>query len=134
MRGLEIEAEELFVKKFIIKEKRNRVAYELSSKKKRHNALDSLICNIDRTKIVADLTKTDVSDALCLIDKKYSLKEPCYILYDGEQDGCRMQLEQALNHFYYYGGSVALLCGENLVFIKEEAGLWSSCERLLLWD
>lgn len=122
--------EEVFVKTFIDKNKRNRVMYELFNSNKRGECIRRLPSNLSHVcKQIAIKNDEDIYKAI-LINKVMS---PIYIISDDERiDGKFEQPEKALNHALI-GGSTYILLFDHAIFIKEEIG-YSSPKYILFID
>lgn len=114
--------EEIFVNKFIDKNKRNRVVYELFNSKKRGDCIRKIPSLLAYDgKQISVKNDEDIYKAL-LIRKVMS---PIYVISDDERiDGKYEYPEKALNHVLFGGGTYILLF-DHAIFIKEEIGYGS---------
>lgn len=113
------EREKLFVRKFIQPEHRSRILYELLSPKKRSDALQRLFADCDEkySVMAGDFSKETL---LREISKRFDVKSKCYVISDSVADGKETDFLPAFDYTLNYGGVSVLLCGNDLVFIKDE--------------
>lgn len=111
--------EEKFVKTFIVKDKRERILYELSSAKKRSVALQRLYNSLDRNFAVLESQKLDEEELIAEI-KKYTKANDCYIIAESQHDGKRLPLKEAVEKVLYFGMACVIICDENTVVASEE--------------
>ena len=115
------EAEEYFVRNFIVKEKRERLLFELSGKKRRdgigrfcHSAEDLLIA--DRIGFSGKLPRSEIESLLT----RYGDINRCFIIsYDKAADGKCCGLEEALD-LVLGGGMAAVIISGSAAFIETE--------------
>ena len=116
------EAEKSFVKRFIKKEKQDRLLFELSGKKRQHgierfchNAEDM----IDTERIVYSGNNL-LPDEILKITKQYKVPESCYIIaYQKELDKKYVSLADAFNLVLGNGMAAIIVC-DNFVIIETE--------------
>lgn len=126
------EIEEYFIKNFIIKEKRQRILFELSSKSKRPIAISKLIQCIDTKTIVFNEKKVDDEILLGAIKKTFDIRRECYIIGDRtEHDGTFMRFVDAFRWAMEDSVACILICGEGTVFMKEETSFGSPAKMIL---
>ena len=111
--------EKLFVEKFICKNYRDRISYELNSKKKRENAI-MRFCHdienlIDTKKIKKIYNRFDICELV-----KFFNKKDCYVLSARFIEGKEMQAECALHYMEKESLSVIILC-DPICLIKNES-------------
>lgn len=117
---MEKEIEEKFVNTFIVKEKRNRILFELCSNKKRGEAIQKLIGALDDRYNVFRDSKVQEDEFLSVIKKYYDINKTCYVIADDSIDGKVLPFKTALNFMMESGGVYVLVCGDNLIIAKEE--------------
>lgn len=54
------------------------------------------------------------------ISKRFDVKSKCYVISDSVADGKETDFMPAFDYALNYGGVSVLLCGNDLVFIKDE--------------
>ena|SRR5690554_3603285 len=114
--------EEMFVKKFIDKNKRNRVIYELFNSEKRGDSIRKIPSILSHNFKEASVKSDEDIYKYLLIGKVMS---PIYVISDDQKiDGQFMHPEKALNHTLFGGGTYILLF-DHAIFIKEEIGYGS---------
>lgn len=117
------EYEKTFVDKFISKNKRARIEYELSHTKKRKNAIgrfchDSLNY-LEESKIIFSGNSITVHELNALI-KKYTQEKSCYLIsWDSDIDGGFLEREKALNKIIG-AGMASIMVFKNLLVIETE--------------
>lgn len=117
------EAEKSFVKKFIKKEKQDRLLFELSGKKRQHgierfchNAEDM----IDTERIVYSGNSL-FPDEILKITKQYKVPESCYIIaYQKELDKKYVSFEDALGLVLGNGMAAIIICNDFAVIETEQ--------------
>lgn len=110
--------EQGFVEKFVNKQFKERINFELRSKKKRNNAIDRFSHDadliIEKKYLVAKSTKFDEKEI-----RKYLLNIPIYVLSYKYSNGFYMSNEDAIDYLFEES-SVVLLIFENICIIKSE--------------
>ena len=117
------EAEKSFVKRFIKKEKQDRLLFELSGKKRQHgierfchNAEDM----IDTERIVYSGNSL-FPDEILKITKQYKVPESCYIIaYQKELDKKYVSFEDALSLVLGNGMAAIIICNDFAVIETEQ--------------
>ena len=117
------EAEKSFVKRFIKKEKQDRLLFELSGKKRQHgierfchNAEDM----IDTERIVYSGNSL-FPDEILKITKQYKVPESCYIIaYQKELDKKYVSFEDALSLVLGNGMAAIIICNDLAVIETEQ--------------
>ena len=117
------EAEKSFVKRFIKKEKQDRLLFELSGKKRQHgierfchNAEDM----IDTERIVYSGNSL-FPDEILKITKQYKVPESCYIIaYQKEIDKKYVSFEDALGLVLGNGMAAIIICNDFAVIETEQ--------------
>ncbi len=115
---MDVNVESCFVRECIKKEYRERVQFELQSKKHRQKAMSRFAH--DCVKILQVGYETVTASELVRILDTASDKEPCYLIMDGEGDGKTMPLSQAkvlLQNAYM----PVILISSRCIVIKPEA-------------
>lgn len=117
------EAEKSFVKRFIKKEKQDRLLFELSGKKRQHgierfchNAEDM----VDTERIVYSGNSL-FPDEILKITKQYKVPESCYIIaYQKELDKKYVSFEDALGLVLGNGMAAIIICNDFAVIETEQ--------------
>lgn len=117
------EYEKIFVNKFISKNKRSRIEYELSNSKKRKNAIGRFCHNslnyLEESKIIFSGNSITVYELNALI-KKYTQEKICYLIsWDSDIDGVFLEREKALNEIIG-AGMASIMVFKNLLVIETE--------------
>ncbi|WP_167957545.1 hypothetical protein [Anaerosporobacter faecicola] len=120
---MSLEYEEEFVEKFLTKNKRERLLFELSSTKKREHAIGHFCHNtldyIDENKIVY-MGNTLSNSELIKKLRSYSMKSLVYIISWNENlDGSLMEVDKAINEIEEEGMASIIMLG-NAILIKTE--------------
>lgn len=116
------EIEELFVKKFVIKDKRERVLQELFSKKKRRQVIDRLYMKLDPKYEICCIDKP-IENFVAEVNKVIKdFDKECYVFYcdDAEFMPFRTAFEKLLND----EGVIVIFYSDSIVVAKDE--LWNS--------
>jgi 5S rRNA maturation endonuclease (ribonuclease M5) len=130
---MEKSIEEKFVKAFIERGKRDRVLFELNSKK-REQAVLRLSAYIDQRYIVFASNKiTDEEIELQLL-KKTKAKDSVYILSDDSYDGQKLEFSKAFDNALHSCGTYIIVINENNVFMKDEVEIGSPKKYFLSRD
>lgn len=112
-----------FINNYITKNKRERILYELTSKKKRKNAIGRFCHNtleyIDKTKIVYKGNTISVYELENLIKKYTKDKEGYLISWDSDIDGSILPIENALNEVIGKG-MASIVVFSNVILIETE--------------
>lgn len=114
------EIESNFVKNFVIKDKRDRIQFELFSSKKRNQAIQRLYSSLDRKYIIIEDDKIKDDEFLLLIKKFLKPNESCYIIADSRDDGQLLSFDDAFDHMINGCAAYAILCGNDIVIMKDE--------------
>lgn len=123
--------EEQFVANFIVKNKRQRVLYELQKKDKRGWVIGTLSSwFISETVFRADvkLREDDVKRILTQLTKERN----GYVIADDTIDAKTLPIDEAVEAMFYNCGASLLVCGENVAFYKDEA-TFGAPEKLILY-
>lgn len=126
--------EKCFVERFIRKDRRERLLYELSNTKKRKDALSRFCHNaleiIDKSKMVYAGEALERNDLKKYIEK-YAKGEVCYVMsWVKEFDGKNITTDIALEHINSCG-MVVILVFKNMLIIKEEQSVGTANEYIL---
>lgn len=111
--------EENFVKNFIKKDKRERLLYELSSPKKREQAIQKIAGSVNDKCIVFSGPTTE-SRLNSMVAEIIGKNCQFYVISDGEDDGNVLPFDKAFAHLCEWGGAYVLLCGTTVAVVKEE--------------
>lgn len=119
---MNIDKEKLFVDRYIIKKRRERILYELSKPSKRIDALSRFCHNydmyVDERKII--YSGKEVSDELKKIIKKYGNETGGYMIcWDERYDSKDMTLECAIN-IMRDDGKCMIFMSEDICIISTE--------------
>ena len=117
------EAEKSFVKRFIKKEKQDRLLFELSGKKRQHgierfchNAEDMI-----ETERIVYSGNSLFPDEILKITKQYKVPESCYIIaYQKELDKKYVSFEDALGLVLGNGMAAIIICNDFAVIETEQ--------------
>lgn len=128
------EYEKKFVTKFIIKNKRQRIEYELTNIKKRKNAISRFCHNslsyIDESKIVYSGNSITIHELNKLMNE-YTKEKQCYLIsWNSDIDGDFLEREMALNAIIG-GGMASIMVFENLIVIETEQELGAAIKYVL---
>lgn len=128
------EKETLFVKQFIIKDRRDRLLHELTHPKKRQNAL-SRFCHSTEDMIDArtvfqcgtDVSRETIIKFLC----ENNSGNTCYVMaYLPELDGVECSIEEAVNKVIG-NGMAAIILADCAAFIETEQAQGAAIKYLL---
>lgn len=114
------EIESNFVKNFVIKDKKERIQYELFSNKKRDQAIQRLYSSLDKKYKIIEDDKIKDDEFLFLIKKYLKPNELCYIIADSNDDGHILSFDNAFDHMINDCVAYAILCGNDIVIMKDE--------------
>jgi len=124
--------EKKFVMNFIDKQKKERFLYELNSPKKREQAIKQLLFHIERKLILFEGTKIRNDEMKVLISKYFDIKSDVYLITDNSSDDGKIDsFENIYNKAIIGCFSYIILCGENLVYIKNEIDYGAPYKLLL---
>lgn len=117
------EAEKSFVKKFIKKEKQDRLLFELSGKKRQHG-IERFCHNAEDmidTERIAYSGNNLLPDEILKITKQYKMPESCYIIaYQKELDKKYVSFEDALGLVLGNGMAAIIICNDFAVIETEQ--------------
>ena len=117
------EAEKSFVKKFIKKEKQDRLLFELSGKKRQHG-IERFCHNAEDmidTERIAYSGNNLLPDEILKITKQYKVPESCYIIaYQNELDKKYVSFEDALGLVLGNGMAAIIICNDFAVIETEQ--------------
>lgn len=114
------EIEEKFVKTFVERDKRDRLLFELLSKKKRDIAIQRLYNSLDRKYKVIEDNKIKDKELLSVIKPYINMEAPCYVIADSVDDGNILPFKTAFDKMINGGMAYAILYGDNIVIMKDE--------------
>jgi len=126
------EIEKKFVMNFIEKQKKERFLYELSSPKKREQAIKQLLNHVDKRNILFEGNKIKDNEMKELISKYFDIKSDVYLMTDSSDNGKIDSFENIYNKAIMGCFNYIILCGENLVYIKDEI-VYGAPYKLLLY-
>lgn len=112
--------EETFVKKFILKEKRERVLYELNSVKKRNQVIHNLMNFLDKRFAVLYESKITDEGMRSLLKQYYNINKECYVIADSNDDGKVIPFKKAFAHMTEGCVDYLIILGNSTVVMKEE--------------
>ena len=117
------EAEKSFVKKFIKKEKQDRLLFELSGNKRQHG-IERFCHNAEDmidTERIAYSGNNLLPDEILKITKQYKVPESCYIIaYQKELDKKYVSFEDALGLVLGNGMAAIIICNDFAVIETEQ--------------
>ena len=117
------EAEKSFVKKFIKKEKQDRLLFELSGKKRQHG-IERFCHNAEDmidTERIAYSGNNLLPDEILKITEQYKVPESCYIIaYQKELDKKYVSFEDALGLVLGNGMAAIIICNDFAVIETEQ--------------
>lgn len=130
---MNIDKETLFVKKFIAKNKQERLLFELSSTKKRNQAILRLSNYTIDTAVQysgSDLNNDEIKQ---IFARKFDINNDCYVISDDSSiDGTIMSFKNAYTEACNGGSTYVLLCGNNVVFMKDEICFGAPAKQILI--
>lgn len=126
------EIEEKFVKNFIIKDKRERISYELSSLKKRATAIQKIFSMIDEKFAIWKNANVSYDDIISIAKNYFNIRKNCYVISETSDDGKLMPFQQAVENMLRYEVNYAIICDENTVLVSEEYNTFCSPNIMLL--
>jgi hypothetical protein len=131
------EYEEIIVKTFFTKRLQVRVMFELSSPKKRKEALNRLCHNYNKTlfeNYMIEIPKPNSNHIeIASLLKKHGAGDSCYVIsFNEEIDGKQLPLLTALEHAVGFGLPSIISCIPNeLAYFESEQGYGSSSRYIL---
>lgn len=128
---MDINKEKIFVKKFILPHKQDRVLFELSSKKKRQQCIVRLDEYINEKYLIFQDRKFTEEGISTKIFQLYQGSN-CYIIGDSIMDGKILSFKEALNNTLEDCGLNCLLCDTDVVLIKSEATVYDPYVSILV--
>lgn len=128
------EIEEIFVKNFIMKDKQERVLYELGSVKKRGHIIQQLISFLDSKYEVFCDKKVSDEIMLSAVQKYFDTNRLCYVIGDCVDDGKRLKFTDAFNRMMSDGGQYFILCDDGKTVVIKEEAYSSACKIILHKD
>ena len=113
--------EEKFVKNFIVKDKRERILYELNSPKKRSEAIRHICFSAydDRYMVFED-SKISYDELLSVVKKYINMEKDCYVISDSGDDGKLLPFKVAFANMLESEMSYVIICGENIALFGTE--------------
>ena len=124
--------EEKFVQTFVVKDKRERVLFELNSAKKRALATRRLYPLLDKRFAVFEGQNIDESELLAEIKKYSKINRTCYNISDSQDDGKVLPLEVAIKNMLEYEMTYVIICDENTVVASEEYEICGTPSKIIL--
>lgn len=112
--------EENFVKRFIVRSKRDRVLYELHSPNKRSHIIQKISEFMNDNFIVFCEKKVSTEKLLSEIKRYTEINNMCYVIGDCSDDGHNLRFIDAFNNMMDSGREYIIICENNTVIIKEE--------------
>ena len=123
--------EEKFVKKFILKDKRERTIFELGSRKKRIQTILRLVNYADERYAILCDSKIKDADLLKRITDFYNINSDCYVIAEHSDDGKKLPFKTAFENMCDGCGVYVIICNENLVVMKDEVVYGAPVKMLL---
>ena len=124
--------EQIFVKNFIVKDKRERTLFELSSDKKRDSIIHRIFGLLDDKYKVFCEYKINYEEFLSIIKKYADVKKNCYVIADSADDGQILRLDKAYNNMMFESGDYFIFYQDNIVIAKEEVIFGSPYKKILV--
>lgn len=123
--------EELFVKKFIVKGRKERIFFELSSEKKRRDRVYRLYNDLDGSCSIfsGQLSEETLPDK---IKKSVAKMKSCYVIADGADDGAVLPFELAFKNLEQSAGLYIIFCAPDIVIAKDEV-FYGAPEQCILY-
>ena len=112
--------EEKFVNTFVIKDKRKRILYELSSTKKRAVALQRLYNVLDKKLIVFESLNMSDNEVINEAKNFFEFNKECYIISETTDDGNMLPFEKALKNMLSYEVNYVIIYDEKTVMVAKE--------------
>ena len=112
--------EEKFVNTFVIKDKRKRILYELSSTKKRAVALQCLYNVLDKKLIVFESLNMSDNEVINEAKNFFEFNKECYIISETTDDGNMLPFEKALKNMLSYEVNYVIIYDEKTVMVAKE--------------
>jgi len=111
--------EEDFIKKFVEKKYRNRCLFELSSPKKRGEAIRQLSSKFKHSlEITCGKSHNEIIKTLANF---FSLSKKVYTISDMSCIDCSVRIfTEVFSEVMHGGGTYIILCDENTIFAKDE--------------
>ena len=123
--------EEKFVKKFILKDKRERTIFELGSIKKRIQTILRLVNYADERYAILCDSKIKDADLLKRITDFYNINSDCYVIAEHSYYGKKLPFKTAFENMCDCCGVYVIICNENLVVMKDEVVYGAPVKMLL---
>ena len=124
--------EENFVNNFVIKDKRERVLYELNSAKKRAEAKQRLFSLLDKKFAVLGISDISADEIIAAVKKYCKTNKECYVISETDDDGKFLPFETALKNMLSFEVNYFIICGNNTVIAAEEYNTYGSPNKLIL--
>ena len=124
--------EENFVNTFVVKDKRERILYELGSAKKRGEALHRLFYLLDKKFAVLEKSDINEDEITAAVKIYYNINKDCYILSETDDDGKILPFKTALKNMLRYEVNYFIVCGNNTVLACEEYNTYGSPDKIIL--
>ena len=112
--------EEKFVNTFVIKDKRERILYELSSTKKRAVALQHLYNVLDKKLTVFESLNMSDNEVINEAKNFFEFNKECYIISETTDDGNMLPFEKALKNMLSYEVNYVIIYDEKTVMVAKE--------------
>ncbi len=125
-------AEQKIVSKFIVREKRKRILYELFNPKKREQVIHSLINYLDERYVVLNDLKISEEEFLKQANMYVDRKTECYVIADSCHDGKIMSLKTAIKNMFESCTDYLIFCNESVLLIKEEFVFKGTAKMILV--
>ena len=129
---MEKSIEEKFVNTFVIKEKRERILYELHSTKKRALATNRLFALLDKQFVVYEGKDIDESELIAELKKYSKIPKTCYNISDSQDDGKILPFEVAVKNMLEYEMTYVIICDENTAIVSEEYEICGTPAKVIL--
>ena len=126
------EIEEQFVKNFIVKDKCERMIYELASAKKRESALQRMYSLLDRKFAVLENNNISDEELVSVLKKYFNTNNECYIISETDDDGKVIPFKQALENMNRYEVNYLIICNDNTALMSEEYTTYGAPYKIIL--
>lgn len=131
------EIEKIFIENFAVKRIKDRLLFELNSKKYRRKAIvsfDTPRAVIKESVIKKVSNKITEEEICCEIKKFFDIKKVVYIMADDPWDGTKCEFETALETVMNGLGVAIIVCDSKTAFIKGEVGYGAPYKYILHVD
>lgn len=132
MKTTNKEIEEKFVKNFIVKDKRERILFELNSTKKRELAIQRIYNLLDKRFAVLEDSEASNEKLITTLKKYFNTNSECYVISETADDGKVLPFRQAFENMIKYEVNYLIICNDNTVLMAEEYNTFGSPCKIIL--